>query len=110
MPHLAEGARQLPAAHLSIRGPWHDDGWRGTVCQRPCQNSACLILPRIREIKKDRDEDGLAGRPWSELTEEQLPACKSERGAIMAPFETTRSLIHPYFGSRSLSDLKESDL
>jgi len=34
-------------AHLSIRVPWHDSGWAGTICARPLDNSACLALRRI---------------------------------------------------------------
>ena len=36
--------------HLSIRVPWHDNGWDGTVCQDPCGNTACLKLNRILEV------------------------------------------------------------
>ncbi len=28
---LAAGARQLPMHHVTIRVPWHDGGWTGTV-------------------------------------------------------------------------------
>lgn len=38
--------------HLSIRVPWHDHGWDGTVCQDPCGNTACLKLNGILEGKK----------------------------------------------------------
>lgn len=32
MARLSEGARQLPLRrHLSIRVPWNDTGWTGTV-------------------------------------------------------------------------------
>ena len=29
---MHRGARQLPVHHLSVRLPWHDTGWTGTVC------------------------------------------------------------------------------
>jgi hypothetical protein len=32
----------LPLRHISIRVPWHDDGWRGTVCTKPEQK---FLLP-----------------------------------------------------------------
>ncbi len=38
--------------HLSIRVPWHDHGWDGTICQDPCGNTACLKLNGILEGKK----------------------------------------------------------
>lgn len=32
------------AQHISVRVPWHDNGWNGTVCQFPGENNACLRL------------------------------------------------------------------
>ena len=29
-----------PLRHLSIRVPWHDNGWNGTVCRVPKHNGA----------------------------------------------------------------------
>ena len=45
MPPTAAGA--APLRHLSIRVPWHDAGWAGTVCNDPTANTACLVLKRI---------------------------------------------------------------
>ena len=28
---MIEGARQLPIQHLTIRVPWHDNGWKGSI-------------------------------------------------------------------------------
>ncbi len=41
----AQAASQLPIQHLSVRVPWHDSAWNGTICQRPADNASCLILP-----------------------------------------------------------------
>ncbi len=30
--------------HLSVRIPWHDTGWTGTVCADPGANHACVML------------------------------------------------------------------
>src|SRR6266511_666638 len=66
--------------HLSIRVPWHDDGWRGTVCQRPTENASCLFLPRIREEKDDARQEAAAGsRFGDELDETDWPPCVPER-------------------------------
>ena len=89
-------ARQLPIQHLSVRLPWHDTGWSGTVCQAPSKNSWCMVLNRIREEREDATEDGVAGRAWAELTEEQLPACLSERGAALNPNAYTLRSRHPF--------------
>ena len=37
------------AQHLSIRVPWHDHGWDGTVCEHPDSNISCLRLKNIYE-------------------------------------------------------------
>ena len=43
------------AQHISIRVPWHDNGWNGTVCKFPGENNACLRLKNIRkEGEKNR--------------------------------------------------------
>ena len=94
MPLIA-GARQLPVQHLSIRVPWHDAGWDGTVCRRPRENTSCLILKGVAERKDDDAEERCAGCKWSEL-EDKLPACAAERGSFMAPFEFTHVAEHPY--------------
>lgn len=36
-----------PLRHISIRVPWHDNGWDGTVCNQPELNCSCLRLSRI---------------------------------------------------------------
>src|SRR5437762_13258222 len=82
--------------HLSIRVPWHDDGWRGTVCQRPRENASCLALKRIRENKHDKKQEATAGLAWDELDQEQWPACVPERAGFMAPLEFTLDVEHPY--------------
>ena len=30
------------ATHMSIRLAWHNEGWNGHICQRPCENSYCI--------------------------------------------------------------------
>ena len=49
MTSFAAGARRLPSHHVTVRVPWHDGGWTGSVCARPLDNTSCLILPRIGE-------------------------------------------------------------
>lgn len=99
MPSLAPGARQLPLRHLSIRIPWNDNAWTGVMCHKPSENVSYLILKRISAAKNDFLEDQVAGQPWEELREDQLPPCKGERGDCMAPYERTRMLEHPYASS-----------
>lgn len=48
--------------HLSIRVPWHDHGWDGTICQKPCGNTACLKLNGILESKNEKAEAEICGQ------------------------------------------------
>src|SRR5690348_6362980 len=93
---LVDSARKLPLHHLSVRVPWHDAGWDGTVCRRPVENAACLVLKNIRDGRDDGAEEKRAGRTWSELEPGELPPCIGERAGFMAPFSLTRMAEHPY--------------
>lgn len=85
-----------PLRHLSLRVPWHDSGWDGTVCRKPKLNSACLRLARIAGSRNDDAEQAVAGKSLQVLDEEQWPCCVSERAMFMAPFEYTHQAEHPY--------------
>ena len=50
------------AQHISIRVPWHDHGWDGTVCQDPRGNNACLRLKNIYENRDDAAEADICGQ------------------------------------------------
>ncbi len=100
---MITGARRLPVQHLSIRVPWHDAGWAGTVCRKPTANTACRALPRISESKDDAAEEHVAGQSFSDLSPDWLPPCISERANFMAPFPVTLSKRHPYVERNSES-------
>ena len=93
---ISNGARQLPPHHITIRVPWHDGGWTGHVCARPLDNTSCLVLPRIGEGRRDQDEVRFAGQRFDRIAKESLPPCVGERASIMAPFDLTRTIAHPY--------------
>ena len=86
----------FPTQHISVRVPWHDRGWEGTVCVDPAGNSACLKLPRIAEDKDETSEIRVAGRHFKDLQSQQLPPCVVERVAFMSPHGFPRSHEHPY--------------
>ena len=96
MTGLATGARRLPPHHITIRIPWHDGGWDGSVCVRPLDNSSCLVLPRIGEGRRDEVEARCAGQRLDQLGRAELPPCVGERVSFMAPFPLTRRMTHPY--------------
>jgi ATP-dependent exoDNAse (exonuclease V) alpha subunit len=85
--------------HLSVRVPWHDNGWNGSVCNNPKANGACLILKNCALNRNDELEKSLAGKLLSDLSEEQYPVCIGERATFMAPFSIHKTLNHPYAGS-----------
>jgi len=93
---MSTSNQNLPLRHISIRAPWHDDAWRGTVCRRPKHNGACLRLSRIAENRDDAAEEAVAGKSIKDLDADQWPCCVAERGMFMAPFEYTRTINHPY--------------
>lgn len=89
-------ARVLPHRHLSVRVPWHDRGWEGSICADPLANGACLRLGRIAEGRNDPREVELAGTPWDQLDEQDLPPCVAERAGFMSPTPRRVTKRHPY--------------
>ena len=93
---MHSAARQLPIRHLSVRLPWHDSGWTGSVCSAPSKNSWCMILKGIRKERKDAAEEAVAGRAWSDLGKAELPACLTERGAALNAKAYSICRRHPF--------------
>ncbi len=93
---LSNGARKLPMHHITIRVPWHDNGWKGTVCNKPCNNTACLSLARISESRDDEREEKFAGKSIDELDREDHPPCVAEHATFMANFNISHTKNHPY--------------
>lgn len=87
---------KLPLHHLTIRVPWHDSGWTGGVCQRPDDNTSCLILPRIGKNRDLGVEMPCRGQLVAELPEDQRPPCVAERVGFMSGREVHRTMRHPY--------------
>ena len=96
---MIEGARRLPVHHLTIRVPWHDNGWQGTFCNHPCANTSCTILPRVSTGRDDAYEEEQAGQSLEGLAREQLPPCVDEHATIMSPFPLAMTKHHPYVKS-----------
>lgn len=87
---------KLPYQHLSIRVSWHDTGFTGSVCRDPLANSSCLRLTRIAEERDDAREVLLAGKPWDEIQEADMPPCVAERAGIMSTAPRRPVKKHPY--------------
>jgi ATP-dependent exoDNAse (exonuclease V) alpha subunit len=86
----------FPLKHISVRVPWHDSGWAGSVCKSPSHNTACLKLINIANRKNDAHEELLAGESLKGMEQSQFPACVTERGTFMADFAFSREHEHPY--------------
>ena len=80
--------------HISIRVPWHDNGWNGNVCICPQTNSSCLRLRNIYENKDDARETEICGQCMADYVEEL--SCISEGAAFMSPIELKKKVINPY--------------
>jgi hypothetical protein len=79
MPKDEKAGPRIPLRHLSVRVPWHDAGWDGTVCRSPRQNSSCLALNRIGSTKNEAIEDRYAGQLLTDIPGEHVPPCFAER-------------------------------
>ena len=82
--------------HISIRVPWHDNKWNGTICQCPKNNPFCMMLHNISEKKDENKEETYAGKDWNSLKQDQLPACVGENGGFMNEKPYKRTFKHVY--------------
>lgn len=93
---MIDGSRQLPVHHITVRVPWHDNGWNGSICNKPCVNTSCTVLPRIASSRDDQHEAGMAGKSIEGLEQKQFPPCVDEHGTLMAGFSQVLHKNHPY--------------
>jgi len=93
---MIQGARNLPVHHLTIRVPWHDSGWTGTICKQCSANTSCPVLPRIATGRDDEFETAHAGQSIENLERPQMPPCVDEHGTFMATFPLSMQKKHPY--------------
>lgn len=96
MGKLSNQGVKVPFRHVSIRVPWHDTDWTGCVCKNPKNNASCLVLQRIRELRKDDLEEVNAGKSFYDLSPDQYPSCIDEHINFMSPKGFTKALTHPF--------------
>ena len=80
--------------HLSLRVPWHDHGWDGTVCADPQSNNACLRLRNISESRDDKAEMAICGQCMADHAD--ALSCIGEGACFMSPHEIIKTTVHPY--------------
>ncbi|HZO66591.1 MAG TPA: AAA family ATPase [Kribbellaceae bacterium] len=85
-----------PIEHISIRVPWHDSGWSGTVCNDPRGNGTCVLLKNIGQNRRDAHEQRLAGTTISDLALADAPPCVAERATFMSPRSIPFERAHPF--------------
>jgi len=101
---------KYPLRHLSIRVPWHDSGWTGSVCKDPKGNTACLALKLIRE---KRDDDKGEQNPQSRANHIPLKSsgsniedCPSKIERTFACFEeNTERVLRVELGGSTFDNL-----
>src|ERR1700722_11154942 len=91
-----DGKARIPLRHLSVRVPWHDAGWNGTVCRSPRQNSSCLALNRIGSTKNDDAEERYGGQLLNDIPDGDVPPCFAERVNFLSPKPQRRLARHAY--------------
>lgn len=87
--------------HLSIRVPWRDRPWDDRICDRPLDNSSCLLLANIGDKRDDEYEVAMAGLPVDEADTARL-ACLSERATFMSRTGYRVVKTHPYSKNKHL--------
>ncbi|MEW2329434.1 AAA family ATPase [Micromonospora chersina] len=91
---MNEPARAIE--HISIRVPWHDAGWNGTVCADPHGNGTCVLLKNIGQRRHDDHEQHLAGSDIADLPLADAPPCVAERATFMSPRVIPFQRQHPF--------------
>ena len=62
--------------HMSIRLAWHNDGWNGHICKKPCENTYCVgrysypgdHIARARNLQFETEHAGEACANWPRCT------------------------------------------
>ncbi|MEV1249502.1 AAA family ATPase [Nonomuraea sp. NPDC049750] len=95
--------------HVSVRVPWHDSGWSGTVCRKPLDNASCILLPNIGKKRDDQYEVEHAGKSLDELDARRI-ACVGERGTFLSSRPYPVVLQHPYRHNPALRNLRPTTI
>lgn len=82
--------------HLSVRVPWHDSGWDGSICRNPKGNASCLALGLIAEQRNDDFEEASAGIAFGALPTDRLPPCVRERSGFLSGAPQDLQVVMPY--------------
>ncbi|MDP9605546.1 UNVERIFIED_ORG: hypothetical protein J2W38_005360 [Variovorax paradoxus] len=90
-------------AHLSIRVPWHDARWNGTVCRSPELNCHCIEYENILAKKSVVVELGQRGQHFADLLDKK-PPCYDESGGFLSARPWATHHEHPYKNWKLVAD------
>ena len=95
---------------LSVRVPWHDNGWSGKVCSNPKQNQACRVLKNIAKTRADNKSLQCESSAGATIHPKDtfIPPCLTESGQFMSDHEMTAWREHPYVRNPQFSHIKKT--
>lgn len=94
--------------NITVRVPWQDNGWKGTLCNHPQDNFSCKYLKGISDKKNCEFECPLASKKFTELTEkeqEKIP-CIKENAAFLSADALSFVATYPYSTYTDLSHIQ----
>lgn len=98
--------------NITVRVPWHDNGWNGTVCKNPENNFSCKYLGNVAENKDSNFECPLASNKFTNLSEKEIAKipCIKENAAFLS--ENLLSFIaeYPYSSYSGLGHIKPTQI
>lgn len=96
--------------HISVRVPWHDNGWNGQVCQNPAVNHACMILKNIAAERHEPKFPGCENNDQAALDtyNKNFPPCLRESGFFLSPEEHLLTVEHPYIFDSHFEHLQKT--
>ena len=100
------------AQHISVRVPWHDNGWNGFVCNNPDRNQACRVLKNIALKRADINVPQCVEHTCKKLTntDEFVPPCVTESGHFMSEHIVKSMRSHPYTYHESFTHILDTEL
>ena len=94
--------------NITVRVPWQDNVWKGTICKDPQNNFSCKYLKGIAESKNCDLECPLAAKKFIELTEDEkakIP-CLKENAAFLSDESVSFMAEYPYSSYSGLNHIK----
>ena len=92
-----------PLRHISMRVPWQDKAWTGTVCDKPSMNSACLCLENIGAKKNEEAYQVFDTHRRAEAASASFESLPSTHFAQSEAHNALRKNLFPSASKRNLA-------